>query len=139
MDVTIKMAYDDEFVYSLFTVVDDYDYSPDDPHSLGFAVVACSPSTRAVHTWVQTTSWVRTTDRYGRHLALGTRMSWRRSRRWIGSTLQGDGKDPGNDSLHATIDDEWAIDAETREDDNGRGCREQPARHVDAHQPDLTA
>ncbi|GBE25997.1 ethylbenzene dehydrogenase [bacterium BMS3Bbin02] len=33
----------------------------------------------------------------------------------------GDGKDPGNDAT-CNFDDEWATDAETREDDNGAGA-----------------
>jgi len=118
MDVTIKMAHDDEFVYSLFTVVDDYDYNPDDPH------FSASPS------------WMFPVDTGGPHMGADDELGenttgmvdiWHWELECLGDVPQGgvnppgDGKDPGNDSL-CNYDDEWATDAETREDDNLEGA-----------------
>jgi hypothetical protein len=118
-DVTIKMAHDDEFVYSLFTVVDDYDYNPDDPH------LSASPS------------WMFPVDTGGPHMGADDELGenstgmvdiWHWELECLGDVAQGgrvnpqgDGKDPGNDAT-CNYDDEWATDAETREDDNLEGA-----------------
>jgi hypothetical protein len=118
-DVTIKMAHDDEFVYSLLMVVDDYDYNPDDPH------LSASPS------------WMFPVDTGGPHMGADDELGenstgmvdiWHWELECLGDVASGgstnppgDGKDPGNDSV-CNYDDEWATDAETREDDNLEGA-----------------
>ncbi len=118
-DVTIKMAHDDEFIYTLFMVVDDYDFNADDPH------LTASPS------------WMFPVDTGGPHMGADDELGenstgmvdiWHWELECLGDVASGgsanppgDGKDPGNDS-GCNFDDEWATDAETREDDNLDGA-----------------
>jgi hypothetical protein len=118
-DVTIKMAHDDDFVYTLMMVVDDYDFNADDPH------LTASPS------------WLFPVDTGGPHMGADDEMGedstgmvdiWHWELECLGDVASGgsanpagDGKDPGNDA-GCNFDDEWATDAETREDDNGEGA-----------------
>ncbi|MCJ7781096.1 MAG: hypothetical protein MUQ27_09745, partial [Acidimicrobiia bacterium] len=115
-DVTIKMAHDDEFIYALFTVVDDYNWNADDAHlsaspALMFPAAAGGPhmgaddeegldSTGMVDIW-----------HWELECAAGEA-----SGGGAGHPA-GDGNDPGNDSV-CNYDDEWATNALTREDDN---------------------
>jgi hypothetical protein len=118
-DVTIKMAHDDDYVYTLFMVVDDYDFNADDPH------LTASPS------------WMFPVNTGGPHMGADDELGenttgmvdiWHWELECLGDVASGgsanppgDGKDPGNDS-GCNFDDEWATDAETREDDNGEGA-----------------
>ncbi len=116
-EATIKVAYDAEYVYVLFTVEDDYDWTEGDPHLSGSVGVmwAVDPAAGA-HMGVEAED--------GEGPSLGTVDIWH----WEldcgpggeqgGSVSEpGEGKDPGNDSA-CNFDDEWATDPETREDDN---------------------
>ena len=118
-DITIRMAHDDDFVYTLFMVVDDYDFNAEDPH------LTASPS------------WMFPVDTGGPHMGADDELGenttgmvdiWHWELECLGAVASGgsanppgDGKDPGNDSV-CNFDDEWATDAETREDDNGEGA-----------------
>ncbi len=115
-DVTIKMAHDDEFVYALFTVVDDYNWSADDPHlsaspALMFPVSAGGPHMGADDEVGENSTGMVDIWHWELECAAGEA-----SGGGAGHPA-GDGKDPGNDSA-CNYDDEWATDAETREDDN---------------------
>jgi hypothetical protein len=116
---TVKFAHDDEFIYSLFEVDDDFNWTSGDPHKAG------APS------WL----WAIDSDA-GAHMgaeepdretSLGMVDIWH----WelncgIGEEQggrvsdAGDG-DPGNDAA-CNFDDEWATTPEDREDDNGDGA-----------------
>ena len=118
-DVTVRVAHDDEFIYTLFSVVDDYDFDPEDPH------LTASPS------------WMFPVTDAGAHMgadddlgenSIGMVDIWHWELECLGDIASGgavnppgDGKDPGNDSV-CNFDDEWSTDAETREDDNGEGA-----------------
>jgi hypothetical protein len=118
-DVTIRMAHDDMYVYALMTVVDDYDFDPEDPHlsaspSLMFPVSAApGPHMGADDEEGETTAGMVDIWHWELECASGVQS---------GGAVNpaGDGKDPGNDAT-CNFDDEWATDAETREDDNGDG------------------
>jgi hypothetical protein len=115
-DVTIKMAHDDEFVYALFTVVDDYNWNADDPHlsaspALMFPVSAGGPHMGADDEEGADSTGMVDIWHWELECAAGEA-----SGGGAGHSA-GDGSDPGNDSV-CNYDDEWATDAETREDDN---------------------
>ena len=116
MDVTIKMAYDDVNVYALFTIEDDYDWNADD-HNLSAALALQFPvDTGGPHMGAD--------DEEGEN-STGMVDIWHWELDCAAGELNGggaghpagEGKDPGNDSV-CNMDDEWATDAETREDDN---------------------
>ncbi len=118
-DVTFKMAYDDENVYALFTVDDDYDWNPDD-NKLSAALAVMFPvDTGGPHMGADDEEGETSTgmvDIWHWELDCATGVD-------SGGAVNppGDGKDPGNDSV-CNFDDEWATDAETREDDNAAGA-----------------
>jgi Ethylbenzene dehydrogenase len=114
-DVTFRMAYDDENVYALFTVDDDYDWNPDDAKlsaalAVMFPVDTGGPHMGADDEEGETSTGMVDIWHWELECAAGVDS---------GGAVNppGDGKDPGNDSV-CNFDDEWATDAETREDDN---------------------
>ncbi len=116
-DVTIRMAHDADMIYALFTVEDDYDWVADD-HNLSAALAVMFPvgAGGGPHMGAE--------DHEGEP-SLGMVDIWHWELDCAAGELNGggaghpagDGKDPGNDSV-CNFDDEWATDAETREDDN---------------------
>jgi len=118
-DVTIKMAYDDENVYALFTIDDDYNWNAEDA-KLSAAIALLFPvDTGGPH--------MGTDDEEG-EVSTGMVDIWHWETECAAGVESGgavnpagDGKDPGNDAT-CNFDDEWATDAETREDDNGAGA-----------------
>ncbi|MEE8374936.1 MAG: ethylbenzene dehydrogenase-related protein [Acidimicrobiia bacterium] len=115
-DITIRMAHDGDLLYTLFTVEDDYDWNPDD-HNLSAALAVMFPvDTGGPHMGAD--------DEEGEN-STGMVDIWHWELDCAAGELNGggaghpagDGKDPGNDSV-CNMDDEWATDAETREDDN---------------------
>jgi len=114
-DVTFKMAYDDENVFALFTVEDDYDWNPDDNKLSAALAVQFPVDTGGPHMGADDEEGEISTgmvDIWHWELDCATGVD-------SGGAVNppGDGKDPGNDSV-CNFDDEWATDAETREDDN---------------------
>lgn len=116
-DVTIRMAHDGEMVYALFTVDDDYDWVADD-HNLSAALAVMFPvgAGGGPHMGAE--------DEEG-ETSTGMVDIWHWELDCAAGELNGggaghpagEGSDPGNDSV-CNMDDEWATDAETREDDN---------------------
>ena len=118
-DVTLKVAHDDEFLYVLLAVQDDYNWNADDPHlSASNAVMWAIESEAGPHMG---------TDAEGEeedYVSLGMVDIWH----WelecgfgveSGGAVSeaGEGKSPGNDA-GCNFDDEYATDPETREDDD---------------------
>jgi len=118
-DITVKMAHDDANIYAMVTVEDDYNWNPDDAHLSAAFAMLFPVDTGGPH--------MGTDDELG-ETSTGMVDIWH----WelecaagieSGGAVNpaGDGKDPGNDAT-CNFDDEWATDAETREDDNGAGA-----------------
>jgi hypothetical protein len=118
---TVKVAHDGEFLYVLYTVEDDYDYTEGDPHLSG------SPSVMwAIESGAGPHMGTEAEDGEGPSLGMVDIWHWELEcgpgENQGGAVAgPGDGKDPGNDS-GCNFDDEWATDPETREDDNGAGA-----------------
>jgi hypothetical protein len=115
-DVTVRMAHDSENIYMLFTIEDDYDYVADD-HNLSAAVAVMFPVDGGAG------AHMGADDEEGENSA-GMVDIWHWELDCAAGELNGGGAghgpgdgDPGNDSV-CNMDDEWATDAETREDDN---------------------
>ncbi len=120
IEATIKMAYDDENVYALLAIDDDYNFNAEDL-KLSAAIALQFP--------VDTGGAAMGADDEAGENSTGMVDIWH----WeaecaVGEPSgggaghpQGEGKDPGNDA-NCNFDDEWATDAETREDDNGEGA-----------------
>ncbi len=115
----VKVAHDDVFIYVLFGVQDDFNWSEIDPHFSGAPAVMWPVEEAAgPHMGGE--------DRSGRP-GLGIVDIWY----WRldcpigveqGGAVHGPGTgDPGNDGT-CNFDDEWASDAETHEDDVGDGA-----------------
>lgn len=119
LDGTVKIAHDESYVYVLFSVVDDFNWSTVDPHFSGSAAVMWAIEQQA-----------------GPHMggddptglpALGMVDMWT----WRlecpigveqGGAIHGPGTDdPGNDDT-CNLDDEWASEPETAQDDLGEGA-----------------
>ncbi len=118
LEATIRMAYDDENVYALFTIDDDYNFNADDLKfsaaiALLFPVDTGGPAMGADDEDGENSTGMVDIWHWEAECAPGVESG--------GVNPQGEGKDPGNDSL-CNFDDEWATDAETREDDNGDGA-----------------
>ena len=122
-DATIKVAYDTEFLYVLFTVGDDFNWNAEDPHlSASSAVMFAIEAAAGPHMG---------TDEEGEeesYTSLGMVDIWHWELECAigadqgGATGAGPGDgDLGNDS-GCNFDDEWSTDPETREDDNGAGA-----------------
>lgn len=122
-EAIIKVAFDHDFLYVLFTVVDDFDWEGSDAHMSGSAAVMWAIEAAAgPHMG---------TDEEGEeedYTSLGMVDIWH----WeLGCALgaeqggsvsgPGEGSDPGDDG-GCNFDDEWSTDPETREDDNGDGA-----------------
>jgi hypothetical protein len=117
-DATIKVAHDDTYVYVLFTVDDDFNWSEIDPHFAGAPAVMWPIEAAA-----------------GPHMG-GEDPSGHPSLGWVdiwywrldcpigveqGGAVHGPGNgDPGNDGT-CNFDDEWASDPENHDDDVGEG------------------
>jgi hypothetical protein len=112
---TVQVAHDDEFVYVLFQVEDDYNWNPEDGHLSGSSAVM----------------W-RIDDAAGEHMgaeepdretSLGMVDLWHWELECAageenGGAVAGPGDgEPGNDS-GCNFDDEWATVPDEREDDN---------------------
>ena len=122
---TVKVAYDDEFVYMLFTVDDDFNWDASDGHKSGSSAAMWSIDSEA---GTGMGSDAEGKDENDEYTSLGMVDIWH----WElecgagvdsgGATGAGPGdKDPGNDS-GCNFDDEWSSDPATREDDNGAGA-----------------
>jgi len=118
-DITVKMAHDDENIYAMVTVNDDYNWNADDAKmsaafAMLFPVDTGGPHMGADDELGETTTGMVDIWHWETECASGVES---------GGAVNpaGDGKDPGNDSV-CNFDDEWATDAETREDDNGAGA-----------------
>jgi hypothetical protein len=121
-DVTIKVAYDDTYLYVLLLVEDDFDWDAADAHlSASAAVMWAVEEAAGPHMG---------TDVEGEeedYTSLGMVDIWH----WelecaIGTPTGGEVSDAGDGDLGndagCNFDDEWATDPETREDDNGEGA-----------------
>ena len=115
-DVTVRVAHDDDMLFMLFAVEDDYDWQADD-HNLSAALAVMFPvGTAGAHMGAE--------DEEG-EVSAGMVDIWHWELDCAAGELNGggaghpagDGQDPGNDD-DCNFDDEWATDAETREDDN---------------------
>jgi len=120
---TVKAAHDGEYLYVLMTVVDDFDYNPDDPH------LSASPSVM----WAIDTAagpHMGTEDLEGEGPSLGMVDIWHWELECAfgennGGAVSGpgEGKPAGNDA-GCNFDDEFSTDPEERYDD---GDSEGPA------------
>jgi hypothetical protein len=118
-DATFKAAHDDEFLYVLFTVDDDYDWNADDAHlSAALAVswgidAGAGPHMGAEEPERESSLGMVDIWHWELECGIGEEMGGRVSG-------PGDG-DPGNDDA-CNFDDEWSTTPEEREDDNGEGA-----------------
>ena len=118
---TVKVAHDDRFVYVLFEVQDDYDWSAEDAHlSASSAVMWAVQTAAGPH--------MGPDDAKGEGPSLGMVDIWHWELECATGVQSGgevsepgEGSDPGNDS-GCNFDDEWATSPEDREDDNGSGA-----------------
>jgi hypothetical protein len=117
---TVKVAHDDRFVYVLFEVQDDYDWTAEDAHLSASAAVMWAVQTAGPH--------MGTEDKEGKGPSLGMVDIWHWELECAAKVQSGgevsepgEGSDPGNDS-GCNFDDEWATSPEDREDDNGTGA-----------------
>ncbi len=118
-DITIKMAHDDENVYALLTVEDDYNWNPDDAKLSAAAALLFPVDTGGPHMGADDEEGDNSTGmvdiwHWELECAAGVQSGG-------AVNPSGEAKDPGNDAT-CNFDDEWATDAETREDDNGAGA-----------------
>jgi hypothetical protein len=119
----VKVAHDDEFLYVLFTVEDDFNWSSADAHlSASSAVMWAVEVAAGPHMGTEEEGEEES------YTSLGMVDIWHWELECAAGEDQGgatgagpaDGT-PGNDS-GCNFDDEWATDPETREDDNGEGA-----------------
>ena len=120
MEATIKMAHDGENIYALFTIDDDYNFNSDDLKlsaaiALLFPVDTGGPSMGADDEEGENSTGMVDIWHWEAECGVGEPSGGGAGH------PQGEGKDPGNDA-NCNFDDEWATDAETREDDNGEGA-----------------
>jgi hypothetical protein len=115
-DASIRVAYDDEFAYALFTVIDDYNWDPSDakksaagaimwnvdpdagPH-MGAVEPSGVPAVGLVDIW-----------HWELECALGEEH---------GGAVHGPGDGDGGNDAECNLDDEWSTSAVERDDDNG--------------------
>ncbi len=114
-DITVKMAHDDENIYAMVTVEDDYNWNPDDANlsaafAMLFPVDVAAPHMGADDEEGDNSIGMVDLWHWELECAAGTQTGGA-----VGPA--GEGKDPGNDA-NCNFDDEWATDADTREDDN---------------------
>ena len=116
---TIKVAHDDEAVYVLFEVTDDYNWNADDAHLSGSAAVMW-----AIEEGAGEHMGAEEPDRA---TSLGMVDIWHWELECAagaesgGSVSDPAGEDPGNDG-ECNLDDERATTPSEREDDNGEGA-----------------
>jgi len=121
---SVKVAYDDEFLYMLFTVDDDFNWSADDPHFAGSVAVMWAIEATAGTGMGSDDKGAVEDDAYN---SLGMVDIWHWELECAlgedqGGAVSGPGdKDPGNDA-GCNFDDEWSSDPAIREDDNGAGA-----------------
>jgi hypothetical protein len=113
---TLKVAHDDDNVYVLMQVSDDYNWSEEDPHFSASSAIQWAVDPGAGEAMGATDD--------DRETSLGLVDIWHwelecaASEASGGATSEaGDGKDPGNDDA-CNLDDEYATATEDREDDN---------------------
>jgi hypothetical protein len=116
MPATIKVAHDGTSVFVLFAVADDFNWSPEDPHLSGAPAVMWSMEMAAG-------PHMGGDDPSGRPgLGMVDIWYWRLecpAGQPSGGAVSGPGDgDPGNDGA-CGLDDEWATDPSTNEDDAG--------------------
>jgi hypothetical protein len=117
---SIRLAHDDELLFVLFEVEDDYDWVADDPHLSGSAAVMWAIDSGAgEHMGAEEPD---------RDTSLGMVDIWHwelecesGARNGGAVAGPGDGSDPGDDGA-CNLDDEWATIPDEREDDNGNGA-----------------
>lgn len=116
---SVKIAHDDESIYVLFEVTDDYNRNPEDPHLSGSAAVMWSVEEGAgEHMGAEEPE---------RGVSLGLVDLWHwelecAAGEQNGGAVSGPGDgDPGNDDA-CNLDDEWATTPTEREDDVGTGA-----------------
>jgi len=117
LPANVKAAHDDEFLYVLFSVEDDFNWDAADAHMSGAAAVMWAIENGAgPHMGVE--------DEDGEGPSLGMVDIWHWELECALGENQGgavagpgEGHDAGNDS-GCNFDDEWSTDPETREDDN---------------------
>ncbi|HET9755287.1 MAG TPA: ethylbenzene dehydrogenase-related protein [Candidatus Limnocylindrales bacterium] len=117
----VQVAHDDKFVYVLFEVQDDYDWTAADAHLSGAsAVMWAVQSAAGPHMGPE--------DEAGEGPSMGMVDLWHwelecaaRTQTGGEASDPGEGNDPGNDSA-CNFDDEWATTPKDREDDNGTGA-----------------
>ena len=118
-DGTFKAAHDDEYLYVLFTVDDDFDWNADDAH-----LSAASAVLWAVDEGAGSAMGAEEPDR---NTSLGMVDIWH----WelecaigeeMGGRVAGPGDGDGGNDSGCNLDDEWSTNPETREDDNGEGA-----------------
>lgn len=118
-DASVRVAYDDSFIYVLYTVEDDFNWSSLDPHFAGApAVMWAVEASAGPHMGGE--------DPSGEPgLGLVDIWYWRLEcpiGEEAGGSIHGPGGgNPGNDAT-CNLDDEWATDPETNEDDDGDGA-----------------
>jgi hypothetical protein len=119
-EATVRVAHDDEFVYVLFEVQDDHDWSAEDAHLSGSPAVMWAVVAEAG-------AHMGPDDPEGEDESLGMVDIWHwelecAAGEQTGGAVSdaGDG-DPGNDA-GCNFDDEWATSPDEREDDNGDGA-----------------
>jgi hypothetical protein len=118
---TIRVAHDDQFVYTLFEVQDDYNWSGEDPHLAGAPSVMWAVVPEAgPHMGPE--------DLEGKGPSLGMVDIWHWELECAAGKQSGGevaspdpSSDPGNDA-GCNFDDEWSTDPKVREDDNGSGA-----------------
>jgi hypothetical protein len=120
-EATIRVAHDDQFVYTLFEVQDDYNWTGEDAHlTASPAVMWAVVAEAGPHMGPE--------DVEGTGPSLGMVDIWHwelecAAGKQTGGEVSGPGEgDPGNDA-GCNFDDEWATGPKDREDDNGTGAQ----------------
>jgi len=119
-NASLKVAHDEDFLYVLFEVEDDYDWLADDPHLSGSAAVMWGIDSGAgEHMGAEEPD---------RDTSLGMVDLWHWELECAAGAENGgavsgpgEGSDPGDDGA-CNLDDEWATVPDEREDDNGNGA-----------------
>jgi hypothetical protein len=117
---TVKAAHDDEFIYVLLEVTDDFNWSADDAHLSGSAAVEWASEATAGE--------AMGAEEPDRVTSLGMVDIWHWELECAAGAESGgevsdpgEGADPGDDGA-CNLDDEWATTPSEREDDNGEGA-----------------
>jgi len=120
---SVKVAYDAEFLYVLFTVEDDFNWNAEDPHLSAAPSVMWAIDAAAGTGMGSDDPGAVEDDNYN---SLGMVDIWHWELECAAGEDQGgevsdpgEGSDPGNDA-GCNFDDEWSTDPATREDDRCR-------------------